>query len=180
MIKNFLFFFQKKGLISELKMDIKPFYDNIKKQSDLVIPRQKFFELSEKSLTVKENDEILVSCVVERSRPAAKISFFIDNDETSLIKPTTTTRLSSNIIKNDDKTFKTIYMSNIKVKQKDHGKLISCSAENELSSQKLENQRTINVLCMYNINKCFAILSFIKLSNLDHLKTQILFFSQNH
>ncbi len=28
-------------------------------------------------------------------------------------------------------------------------------------------------------NKCFAILSFIKLSNLDHLKTQILFFCQN-
>ncbi len=25
-----------------------------------------------------------------------------------------------------------------------------------------------------------SILSFIKLSNLDHLKTQILFFSQNH
>jgi hypothetical protein len=29
-------------------------------------------------------------------------------------------------------------------------------------------------------NKCFAILSFIKFSNLDHLKNQILFFFRNH
>ncbi len=32
------------------------------------------------------------------------------------------------------------------------------------------------LLVNISINKCFAILSFIKLSNLDHLKTQILFF----
>jgi hypothetical protein len=37
-----------------------------------------------------------------------------------------------------------------------------------------------NVADKLNKNKCFAILSFIKLSNHDHLKTQILFFSQNH
>ena len=118
------------------------------------------FEL-ENALTVRENEEISVSCVVESSKPAADIKFSItspsqqnNNDDAQLFpfggNSIASSIVSSNIntIKNPDKTYKTIYTARLKANLEDHGKLVSCKAENGFG-QKWENKKPLNIKCIY-------------------------------
>ena len=134
------------------------------------------YELIESSLTVRENEEFFMNCNVESSRPAAEVKFTIGNlpdhgsnivsdtiinnhlssiyvlsgsamSASSLISPRSVVSSFTNIIKNNDQTFKTVHTSRIKVNQEDHGKVIACKAENGFSSQKWENKKLLNVLC---------------------------------
>ena len=141
-------------------MNIKP----LNRQSSELVLRNSIFEMTEKVLTAKENEELLITCVVEKSKPAADIGLFIIDDDKIentgvivsqselLVQHDSTKVLSNtntNVIRNDDNTFKTVFTSNFKVTPDDHGKMMTCNAENSLSNQKWENRRILNVLCEY-------------------------------
>jgi hypothetical protein len=92
-----------------------------------------------------------------------------------LSQQTTTTRQpnslissSSNVAKNSDRTFKTVHTSHLKVSSDDHGKVITCKAENGFSNQKWENKKLLNVLCNYY----FLILK-INISLIEFLRSYI-------
>lgn len=115
-------------------------------------------ELVENTLTVRENEELLFNCVVDSSKPAADIRFSVTNildsaktspDPSAYASASSLTSLVSsntNILKNNDKTFKTIYSARLKANLNDHGKTLTCNAENGFSNQKWENKKTLNVL----------------------------------
>ena len=73
-----------------------------------------------------------------------------ENLMTRLLNQSSRLSTNTNFIKNDDKTYKTVFNANLKVSSNDHGKMITCSAENGLSNQKWENRRILNVLCKLN------------------------------
>jgi hypothetical protein len=146
------------------------------------------YELVENSLTVRENEEFLINCIVESSKPAADVKFMLsdnllasslgdmppslnsnqyasyltlspqaNNSSSGIgssylvstnIDPVSSSILSSNTntVKNIDRTFKTIHSTRLKVSQHDHGKVLSCKAENGFSNQKWENKKLLNVL----------------------------------
>ena len=56
---------------------------------------------------------------------------------------------SSNVVGNADKTFKTVHTARLKVGRDDHGKMITCKAENGFSNQKWENKKLLNILCKH-------------------------------
>lgn len=115
-------------------------------------------ELIESTLTVRENEEFLFNCVVDSSKPAADIKFTVlnnvENQESSSTFASSSAQSllaslissNTNIVKNSDKTFKTIYSARLKANLNDHGKTLSCNAENGFSNQKWENKKTLNVL----------------------------------
>lgn len=125
-------------------------------------------ELVDSTLTVRENEEFLFNCVVDSSKPAAEIKFSVLNLNDNLInlpeqmspsfassqqssfsaQPLLASLVSSNtnVVKNTDKTFKTVYAARLKANLNDHGKTIACTAENGFSNQKWENKKTLNVL----------------------------------
>ena len=143
-----------------------------------------FSELIENSITVRENDEFLISCVVDNSKPVADVRFSllhqINNSERNhqeilslnhnnhissylTLSPHTSSTpapfeaypnqdpsilsINTNVMKNNDQTFKTILTAKIRPSQEDHGKVIACKAENGFSNQKWENKKLLNVLC---------------------------------
>jgi hypothetical protein len=122
-------------------------------------------------LTVRENDELIVSCVVESSRPAAKITFNITdlpiiplpNIFFPTKSPEQTTKKEqfdiplinkwSSVISttiedtiNVDRTIKTVSKTRLKVGLDDNGKTLMCKAENDFSNQKWQNKKKLNVL----------------------------------
>lgn len=99
---------------------------------------------SDNVLMIKENDELIVNCIVERSKPAAKIDFLIGEQDSKGLKSLVLT--SSNVLKNPDKSFKTVYTAKLKAHVDDQGKAIMCRAENGVSNQKWENRKTLNIL----------------------------------
>ena len=144
------------------------------------------YELTESSLTVRENEEFLINCNVESSKPAADIKFSISsnvgggnvivgesisnnnyflnslpssaggNSLANFFSTISTTTLppvqsiissSTNVAKNNDRTFKTVHSAKLKANLDDHGKVITCKAENGFSNQKWENRKLLNVLC---------------------------------
>lgn len=131
-------------------------------------------ELIENSLTVKEGDEITITCIVENSKPAAEIIFFIKNKNIGVTKndilslnnndfisyltlspythaPKIYSLISqeSNYSKNNDHTFKTIHSVRLKANREDDKKSFGCRAENGFSNQKWEIKKTLNVICMH-------------------------------
>jgi hypothetical protein len=152
------------------------------------------FDLIDDTLTVRENEEFFINCVVDSSKPAAQIVFSTassnDNNNNNIIamqnvssndhlssksfsglsssssssssslssllerslKASTKSLASlvstnSNVFKNNDRTFKTVYSARLKANLKDHGKVITCKADNGFSNQKWENKKVLNVLC---------------------------------
>ena len=136
------------------------------------------FEQSDNSLTVRENEEFMINCVVDSSRPAADIRFNINNGNepsvdplsngiinlltpapgsltvSSTLPPFSSSVMSSNIniMKNIDRTFKTVQTAKLKASLDDHGKLITCKAENGFSNQKWESRKVLNVLCRLTLS----------------------------
>lgn len=135
--------------------------------------QQEHYELIENTITVKENEEILIDCVVDSSKPAADIKFSLSNNAgsskseipslnnnhfasfltlspaTPAPQPPSVVSVNTNIAKNNDQTFKTMHSIRLKPTQDDHGKVITCKAENGFSSQKWENKKLLNVLCKF-------------------------------
>lgn len=125
------------------------------------------FDLIDNTVVVKENEELSVNCVVDRSKPAAKINFstmLVNEKNTTQLADTSTTlnklksatslskldslvSSSSNFIQNNDLTYKTVFTARLKASPKDHGKVITCKADNGFSNQKWENKKILNVLC---------------------------------
>lgn len=107
------------------------------------------YELVDSSLTVRQNEEFLIICTVESSKPAAEIKFSMaenfepvqslnsNNGLTYLtlspgLVPTLVGSMlapsvlesSSSVMRNGDKTMRTIHTARIKVNRDDHGKMI--------------------------------------------------------
>lgn len=155
---------QKQSLLKEI-LSIK---QNGQKQST------EQYELLDSALTVRENEEFFINCNVESSRPAADVTFIIGNsefkqqpanndkivnnhlssvyvlsDESSSVGVSSSLSIVSsltNVVMNNDQTFKTVQTTRIKANQQDHGKVLLCKAENGFSSQKWENKKLLNVL----------------------------------
>ena len=71
----------------------------------------------------------------------------LSQQTTTTQQPSSLISSSSNVAKNSDRTFKTVHTSHLKVSSDDHGKVITCKAENGFSNQKWENKKLLNVLC---------------------------------
>jgi hypothetical protein len=148
-----------------------------------------YTELIENSITLRENDEIYINCIVENSKPVADIKFgllgpsgstsFSSNNNNNEIlslnsnnynsfltlaptshgsgsqfpnlqnmgKSSSILSLNTNVIRTSDFTSKTVLTARLKPTQEDHGKSISCKADNGFSNQKWETKKQLNVLC---------------------------------
>jgi len=130
------------------------------------------FELMDNSITVRENEEFFINCVVDSSKPAADIKFSMSRnvgasseDNNKILRNFNSTEklfrsasslisTDMNIVRNSDRTFKTVHNTRLKVTQDDHGKVITCKAENGYSNQKWENKKLLNVLCKFSFFFC--------------------------
>ncbi len=117
------------------------------------------------TVSVKENDELIINCIVNSSKPSANISVWIlnrqnrrsmknaannkrgydNNGEARMINV-----VDSHTYKNKDLTLKSVAVAKYVVSRNDNHKLISCVAENTVLNEKWETKRILNVLC-----KCF-------------------------
>ncbi len=128
------------------------------------------YDLIDSTLTVRENDELSLNCVVDSSRPAAQIKFSTNSVSSNGELSTTVasgspktlrkiqsvvTELSSleslisqktNILQNSDRTYRTEFSAKLKANSNDHGKIINCKADNGFSNQKWENKKVLNIL----------------------------------
>lgn len=103
------------------------------------------------SISIKENDELIVNCTVNSSKPAANLSVWIvpnhrtTNDEDirklNLIESYTS--------KNKDNTLKTIGVARVVVNRFDNLKSVTCIAENTALDEKWEAKKILNVLCKF-------------------------------
>jgi hypothetical protein len=105
------------------------------------------------SISVKENDELLVNCSVNSSKPAANLSIWIlPNHRTSNDDDTRKVELNELFtVKNKDFTLKTIGIARIIVNRFDNLKSVTCIAENNALDEKWETKKILNVLCKYSI-----------------------------
>jgi hypothetical protein len=128
--------------------------------------KESSLELMDNSITVRENEEFFINCVVDSSKPAADIKFSMSRNVGASTEDNKISRnfnstekffrsassiisTDMNIIRNSDRTFKTVHNTRLKVTQDDHGKVITCKAENGYSNQKWENKKLLNVLCKF-------------------------------
>ena len=110
------------------------------------------FDLIDGTLTVRENEEFFINCVVESSKPAASIIFSSNSDSPSTPDSNALSSVlssNSNVFRNVDHTLKTVFSARLKANLKDHGKVITCKADNGFSNQKWENKKVLNILCKF-------------------------------
>jgi hypothetical protein len=112
------------------------------------------------TITVRENDEFMINCVVDSSRPPADIKFSIitpaeattTNSSQQLAphllnQPRSLLTSTTNVARNSDQTFKTNMHARLRASVDDHGKTVTCKAENGFSNQKWETKKNLNILC---------------------------------
>jgi hypothetical protein len=126
------------------------------------------------TISIKENDELMITCSVNSSKPAANISIWVVRDsfakKRSILSSNFPNRfvdedyeskrldiIDTHSIKNNDFTLKTVATAKLTVKRFENHKMISCIAENPVLNEKWETKRTLNVLCIF-------ILCFIRLN----------------
>ena len=127
----------------------------IKLPSETSAEPKEQFDLIDGTLTVRENEEFFINCMVESSKPAASIVFSSSSSGSNGDSPASsdanalTSLLSSNsnVFRNVDNTLKTVFSARLKASLKDHGKVITCKADNGFSNQKWENKKVLNILC---------------------------------
>jgi hypothetical protein len=111
------------------------------------------------SITIRENDELVINCTVNISKPAADLSIwiahslspsFIDTNEDGMRKLDIIDFYS---LRNKDYTMKSIAVAKYKVSRLDNQKSIICVAENLPLDEKWETKRSLNVLCKYIDNE---------------------------
>lgn len=101
------------------------------------------------SISIKENDELIVNCTVNSSKPAANISIWImpnhrtvGDDETRKLDI-----YDFHTFRNKDLTLKSTAVAKFTVSRLDNLKSVTCIAENTALDEKWESKRVINVLC---------------------------------
>lgn len=114
------------------------------------------------TVSIRENDELVITCTVNSSKPAANISIWIwkrssrRSLDTNLIThdedyESNDSRkldiIDSYVIKNKDFTLKTVASAKITPTRYDNHKIIACIAENSGLNEKWESKRILNVLC---------------------------------
>lgn len=107
------------------------------------------------AISIKENDELTVNCVVNSSKPAANLSIWLwkksirrslDEDESKKLEI-----IDSHSNKNKDLTLKSYASAKLVVNRNDHNKFVVCMAENVVLNEKWESKRALNVLCNYKL-----------------------------
>lgn len=127
------------------------------------------------TISIKENDELMITCSVNSSKPAANISIWVVRDSFTKKRSVLPSNyplnrfvdedyeskrldiIDTHSVKNNDFTLKTIATAKLTVKRFDNHKMISCIAENPVLNEKWETKRTLNVLC-----KCILMLQLLK------------------
>ena len=130
--------------------------------------RQQYNDVIDSTLTVRENEELSLNCIVDSSKPAAEIQFSTSSLSTeNIISPLSSKilkklqpaavqvassldsmiRSDTNILQNNDRTFRSEFRASLKANANDHGKIITCKADNGFSNQKWENKKVLNILC---------------------------------
>ncbi len=129
------------------------------------------YDVIDSTLTVRENDELSLNCVVDSSRPSATIRFSTNSASSTSDLITSTASGSSakslhivqperaqlasleslisqktNIIQNSDRTYRSEFSARLRASANDHGKIITCKADNGFSNQKWENKKVLNIL----------------------------------
>lgn len=123
------------------------------------------------TVTIKENEELSVACMVNSSKPAANITIWVlkrpytgyhrnkrdlsilnVNSEDDYITGGNNEDVRKlelaerNVVKNRDLTLRTSVSSRLIVNRMDNHKLITCVAENSVLNEKWETKRVLNVL----------------------------------
>ncbi len=101
------------------------------------------------SISIKENDELIINCTVNSSKPAANLSVWIvPNHRTTNDEDTRKLNLyESYTSRNKDFTLKTIGIARVIVNRFDNLKSVTCIAENTALDEKWEAKKILNVLC---------------------------------
>jgi hypothetical protein len=123
------------------------------------------------TVSVKENDELIINCIVNSSKPSANISIWILNRQNRRSMKNTANNnkrdydnnaeakminvIDSHTYKNKDLTMKSVAVAKYVVSRNDNHKLIACVAENAVLNEKWETKRILNVLCKFN-NQIFT------------------------
>lgn len=99
------------------------------------------------SITLRENDELIINCTVSNSKPAADVSIWVtqgahDDDEMKKLDV-----IDFYSARNKDYTMRSITTSKYKVSRSDHLKAFVCVAENVPLDEKWETKRFLNILC---------------------------------
>ena len=117
------------------------------------------FNYDTSTVSIKENDELIINCLVNSSKPAANVSIWILNRQNrrsmksslrGLVNDGESKPLNivdSHTYKNRDMTLKTVSVSKYVVARNDNHKLVACVAENSVLNEKWETKRILNVLC---------------------------------
>ena len=120
------------------------------------LPKNKPLDIIDSTVTIKEGEFMDLSCVVDSSKPAAVIEFITSDTNESLDKSSAssvTSKLESlissdtDVAKNKDRTYKTEFSAKLRANAKDHGKILTCKADNGFSNQKWESKKVLNILC---------------------------------
>lgn len=101
------------------------------------------------SISIKENDELIVNCSVNSSKPAANLSIWIiPNHRSSSEEDTRKLDFSEYYnLKNKDSSQRTIGLTRFIVNRFDNLKSVTCIAENTALDEKWEVKKILNVLC---------------------------------
>ncbi len=102
------------------------------------------------SVSIKEDDELVINCTVSSSKPAADISIWMassynSNQNSDDMKKIDISDFYTN--RNKDYTLKSIAVAKYKVSRNDNLKFVTCIAENVPLDEKWETKRALNVLC---------------------------------
>lgn len=127
------------------------------------------------TVSIKENDELVITCIVNSSKPAANLSIWIlkrkngknqfhddenlksnnnevdspNDDYFDVNDSKQLDIIDSYVVNNKDLTLKTVSTSKLIISRNDNHRLISCVAENTNLNEKWESKRVLNVLCSY-------------------------------
>lgn len=143
----------------------------------------KALDIIDSTVTIKEGELLDLSCVVDSSKPAALIEFTTTSEVSEPLDKSTTGSITSNleslmssntdVSKNKDRTFKTEFSAKLRANAEDHGKVLTCKADNGFSNQKWESKKVLNILC-----KNQSLFSAVQIKILEANKTYYTFYSQ--
>lgn len=131
---------------------------------------------SSNTVSIRESDELLITCTVNSSKPAAVLSLWVMQRPSKRRRSSSSSRfghgpgdefdldsdarrldiIDSYVTKNaGDMTLKTVSTSKFVVSRNDNHRLVTCVAENPSLNEKWETKRILNVLCTLIVKKYF-------------------------
>lgn len=130
---------------------------------DFELEKNKMSYSGSNTVTIRENEEFVVTCSVESSKPAANLSIWLlknsnqqqfetFKNENFIIDSLDAKKLDvyeSHVVKNDDQTLKAVSSSKYSPSRYDNHKQIACVAENQGLNEKWESKKVLNIYCKF-------------------------------